>query len=141
MLDYHIDVPRGIVITRAIGRVTLADLTTHLTRLMRDSAFRPELNALIIAVNVDAVPNRVGVGAITPLVRAWSKRRAGVKWAFVLPNQATREFAESALNEARLTSVTARCFLSESSALAWLEPVTQGASPPKDPESASGIQL
>jgi hypothetical protein len=132
MLDYHIDASRGIVITRAIGRVTLADLTSHLTRLMRDPGFRPELNALIIAASVEAVPSRIGVGAITPLVRAWSKRRAGVKWAFVLPSQVTREFAESALDEARLTSLTARCFLSESAALAWLEPVSQPVPPPSE---------
>lgn len=121
MLDYHIDVARGIVITRAVGRVTLSDLTNHLTRLMRDPAFRPELNALIIAADVSAVPGPVGMGAITPIVRAWSKRRAGVKWAFVLPDRTTRDYAESALDEARLTALSARCFLSESAALTWLE--------------------
>ena len=122
MLDYHIDPAGNLVVTRASGRLTIGEVTAHLVRLMRDPAFRPELNALIIATDVSAVPSATGVGALTPLVRAWSKRRAGVKWAFVLPNRATLDFAESALSEARLTALTARCFLSETTARAWLAP-------------------
>lgn len=122
MLDYHIDQARNTVVTRAIGRVTIGDLTNHLVRLMGDPLFKPELNALVIAHDVSAVPSKTGVGALTPLVRAWSKRRAGVKWAFVLPNRATLDFAESALGEVRLTAVTARCFLSEAAAWGWLQP-------------------
>ncbi|MDO8542671.1 MAG: hypothetical protein Q7S40_19700 [Opitutaceae bacterium] len=129
MIDYHIDTARSIVITRAVGRVTISDLTGHFVRLMRDPAFKPELNALIIATDESAVPTPVGVGALSPLVRAWSKRRTGVKWAFVLPNQATRDFAESALQQVRLTEVFARCFLSEGAALAWLEPAPAAATP------------
>jgi hypothetical protein len=134
MLDYHVDRARNIVTTRAAGRVSVGDLTGHFVRLMRDPAFSPDLNALIIVADVDAVPGPVGVGALAPLVRAWSKRRAGVKWALVLPNRATRDFAESALEQVKLTSVAARCFLSESAALQWLgtppaplKPVQDGA--------------
>jgi hypothetical protein len=122
MIDYNIDSARNVAITRATGRISIAEVTNHLVRLMRDPAFRPELDALIVAGDVNAVPGPVGLGALTPLVRAWSKRRAGVKWAFVLPNRATREIVESALEEARLTAVATRCFVSESAALAWLEP-------------------
>lgn len=122
MLDYHIDQAHNTVVTRAVGRVSIADLSVHLVRLMGDPMFKPELNALIIADDVSAVPSKTGIGALTPLIRAWSKRRAGVKWAFVLPNRATLDFAESALGEVRLTAVIARCFLSESTARAWLEP-------------------
>lgn len=136
MLDYHIDTARNLVITRALGRVTVADVMAHLVRLMRDPAFRAELNALIIVADVSAVPGPVGVSALTPLVRAWSKRRAGVKWAFVLPNQTTRDYTESALNEARLTALSARCFLSESAALSWLEPVAASFTAAKPSPSA-----
>lgn len=135
MIDYHIDTARKIVTTRAAGRVSVADLTAHLVRLMRDPAFQPELNALVIAADVNAVPNLSGVSVIAPLVRAWSKRRSGVKWAFVLPNQATRDFAESALAEVRLTAVLTRCFLSENAALAWLE--TPKIAPPPGPQRES----
>lgn len=138
MLAYHIDPARHIVTTRAAGRVTVADLTTHITRLMRDPAFSSDLNAMIIAADRAAVPGPVGVGAITPLVRAWSKRRAGVKWAFVLPDKASRDFAESALNEARLTAVTARCFLSEAAALAWLAPAAASV-PNSTPSVTSNV--
>lgn len=134
MLDYHIDATRNLVTTRALGRVTLGDVTAHITRLMRDPAFKPELNAMIVAVDLAAVPGPIGVGVITPIVRAWSKRRAGVKWAFVLPNQAARDFAESAINDARLTAVLTRCFLSEAAALNWLEP-----SPPVSPPVAAAV--
>lgn len=121
MLDYHIDAARNLVITRALGQITVADLATHLTRMMRDARFRPELNALIVASDVSAVPGPLGVATITPLVRVWSKRRAGVKWAFVLPDRTSRDFVEKAIIDARLTAVSARCFLSESAALGWLD--------------------
>ena len=127
MLDYHIDTARSVVVSRAVGRVTVAEVANHIIRLMRDPAFKPELNALIVAGDVNAVPGPVGVGALTPLVRAWSKRRAGVKWAFVLPNRTTRDFVESAIEQARLTAVTTRCFVAESAALAWLEPAPGSA--------------
>jgi hypothetical protein len=123
MIEYHIDTPRNVAITRAMGRVNVAEVTAHLVRLMRDPAFKPELNALIVVGKISTVPGPVGVGALTPLVRAWSKRRAGVKWAFVLPNRETRNFVESAIEQARLTAVTTRCFLSEEAALTWLAPV------------------
>lgn len=136
MLDYHIDTARQLVITRAVGRVTTADVTAHFVRLMRDAAFKPEMNALIIAADAEAVPSPVAVGALAPLIRAWSKRREGVKWAFVLPSRETRDFAESALEQVRLSAVSARCFLSESAALAWLTPADVAELPvvrPKDP--------
>lgn len=126
MLDYHIDTPRELVITRALGRVTAADVTAHFVRLMRDPAFKPDMNALIIAADEQAVPNPVTVGALAPLIRAWSKRREGVKWAFVLPTRQTRDFAEAALEQVRLSAVTARCFFSESAALAWVAPPACG---------------
>lgn len=126
MLDYHIDLARNTVVTRAIGRVSISDLSVHLVRLMGDPLFKPELNALIVANDVSAVPSKTGVGVLTPLVRAWSKRRTGVRWAFVLPNRATLDFAELALGELRLTAVTARCFLSEAAAWGWLEPEPAG---------------
>jgi hypothetical protein len=123
MLDYHIDPARSLIITRAMGRITATELSAYLVRLMRDAMFRAEMNALIIASDVNTVPTANEVALLAPLIRAWSKRRAGVKWAFVLPNQATRDFAESMLAQARLTSLTTRCFLSEATALAWLDPV------------------
>lgn len=129
MLDYHIDAARNLVITRALGRVSVAEVANHIIRLMRDPGFKPELNALIVVADVSAVPGPVGIGAVTPLVRAWSKRRAGVKWAFVLPNRQTRDFVESAIEAARLTDVSTRCFVSESAALAWLEPAPPAAAP------------
>jgi hypothetical protein len=122
MLDYHIDPARNLIVTRAMGKITASELSTYFVRLMRDPVFQPELNALIIAVDVNAVPTANEVTLLAPLIRAWSKRRAGVKWAFVLPNQASRDFAESMLAQARLTAVTSRCFLSEAAAAAWLEP-------------------
>lgn len=122
MIDYHIDVHRRIVTTRVAGRLAFADLANHLQRLLRDPKFSGDYNALIVACDEQAVPAAGSVSAFGPMVRAWSKRRAGVKWAFVLPSQATRTFAESALNELRLTNLTTRCFLAESAALAWLEP-------------------
>jgi hypothetical protein len=60
---------------------------------------------------------------IKPLVKAWSTFRSGVKWAIVLPDAATLKFAESALRDLRLSSVTVRCFDSKAAARTWLEPI------------------
>src|SRR4051812_13366491 len=87
MIDYHIDSARSVVTTRAVGRVSVSEVANHLVRLMRDPEFKPELNALIVVGDVNTVPGPVGLGALAPLVRAWSKRRVGVKWAFVLPDK------------------------------------------------------
>ena len=127
MIAYHVDSARKIVITRVSGRFTFGELAGHLHRLMRDPKFSPSFNALIVAMDVAAVPPPTSVSAFAPLVRAWSVRRAGVKWAFVLPTKETRAFAESALNEVKLTTLTSRCFLSEAAAMAWLDPVAPGS--------------
>ena len=70
MIDYHIDTAHNLVTTRAIGRVSVTEVTANVVRLMRDPAFKPELNALIVAGDVSTVPGPVGVGALTPLIRA-----------------------------------------------------------------------
>lgn len=132
MIAYHIDPLRRVVTTRVSGRLTLADLTGHMHQLLRDPKFRADYNALIIAMDLEAVPSANSVATFAPLVRAWSNRRAGAKWAFVLPTPATRTFAETALNEVRLSSIITRCFLAESSALAWLDSSTVAPQPCAD---------
>lgn len=121
MIDYHVDVARRIVTTRVSGRISFSDFANHLQRILRDPKFHPDFNGLIVAATAAAVPSPTSIALIRPLVRVWSSRRAGVRWAFVLPDNDTRQFAESVLLDLRLTSVTTRCFTSESSALAWLE--------------------
>jgi hypothetical protein len=73
------------------------------------------------------VPAGVALKSFAPAFRAWSGRREGARWAFVLPNTATKALVDSALVEARLTSVATKCFLSESAALGWLAPVAKGS--------------
>jgi hypothetical protein len=127
MLAYYIDSAHGLVTTRVSGRLTFSDLVVHIHHLMRDPKFNSDFNSLIVAMDVEAVPPMAAVGTLAPLVRAWSKRRAGVKWAFVLPTEASRAAAESALSDVRLTTVETRCFVAESAALAWLERVSTPA--------------
>lgn len=129
MIANHVDPLRRIITTRASGRVTFGDLAGYLADLVRDPHFSADFNALVVAMDPDVVPAPAMVGTWAPLVRAWSKRRAGVKWAFVLPTPETRAAAESILNELKLTSVTSRCFLSESAAQAWLAPAAETAAP------------
>ncbi len=121
MFAYYIDPVRRLAITRASGRLTAVSLADYLPKLFRDPKFDPSFDALIVAMDVDAVPSPATAAMLAPLVRSWSARRSGVRWAFVLPNEETRHAAELALNQVRLTTVTTRCFLSEASALAWLE--------------------
>ena len=133
MIDYHIDLERRLVITHASGRVTLTDLAVHLARLMRDAQFHSDFNALIVASDLMAMPSSTGVTTVAPLVRAWSKRRAGAKWAFVVPNKAARRDAEAALDGLKLTAVATKCFLSEADALGWLEPAPGALAPEPKP--------
>ena len=121
MIDYHVDPLRGIVTTRVTGRVSLSDFAYHLQRILRDPKFKPEFNALIIANDATAIPSPAAVGLVQPLVRAWSHRRAGARWAFVFPTNEAKAAGESLLLGLKLTSVVTRCFVSESSALAWLD--------------------
>lgn len=121
MIAYHVDVNRRLATTRVSGKLTFSELANHLHHLIRDPKFSTDFDGLIIVGDEDSMPNPTTVKALGPLVRAWSKRRAGVRWAFVLPTANARTFAESALNEAKIMNVSARCFLSEGSALAWLD--------------------
>lgn len=134
MISYHIDPGRRIVTTRIAGRLSVSDLANHFNALMRDPKFSSDLNALIVAVDDEAVPSHDAVTLFAPVVRAWSKRRSGAKWAFVLPSNAARHFADAALNEIKLTTVTSRCFLSETAALAWLSPPPPAATRPGSAE-------
>jgi hypothetical protein len=120
MIDYHIDVTRRLLITRGTGSVSLAEVAVHLTQLLRDPKFHPDFNALIVGSELGGI-SATAAATLAPLVRAWSKRSSGVKWAFVLPSQTARAAAESALDHLQLTALTTRCFLSEAAALAWLE--------------------
>jgi hypothetical protein len=141
MIAYHVDSVRKIVVTRVSGRLTFGELAGHLHRLMRDPKFSPDYNALIVAMDAAAVPPPTSVSAFTPLVRAWSVRRVGVKWAFVLPTKETRAFAESALNEVKLTTLTTRCFLSEAAALGWLEPAAAPATNSANTDESARVAI
>jgi hypothetical protein len=127
MIDYYVDSARRIVVTRVTGRISFGDFANHLQRLYRDPKFAADFSALIVATHSDAIPTEESLALIRPLLRLWSTRRAGAKWAFVLPDNHTRTFAESALLDLRLTAVVTRCFISEAAALGWLEAVPEPA--------------
>lgn len=126
MIDYHIDVSRHLITTRAAGHVSYAELAAYLHRLYRDPHFAPDLDGLIVAMDPDVVPTPLSIALLKPLIRAWSGRRAGAKWAIVMPDAATKDRAELLLHELKL-AVPTRCFTSEASALAWLEPAARAA--------------
>ena len=122
MIDYQLDPLRRIITTRVTGAISFAHLANYIHRLVRDPEFKTDFNGLIVAMDLAAVPAPTTVGTLAPLIRAWSSRRQGVKWAFVLPDAASRAFAEKALLEVALTGVTTKCFVTESAALKWLDP-------------------
>jgi hypothetical protein len=129
MIAHHIDADRRVITTRASGKVTVGDVAGYLQRLVRDPKFNSEYNSLIVAMDEQTVPSGATLTALGPVVRVWSGRRAGVKWAFVLPNNATKALVESAIVEARLTSVITKCFLSENAAMGWLMPAELAQKP------------
>lgn len=121
MIAHHIDAEQRIITTRASGKITLGDIAGYLQRLIRDPEFRSDFNSLIV-VDEQTVPSAGTLKTFAPAVRAWSNRRAGAKWAFVLPNARTKALVDSALVDARLTSVVTKCFLGETEARDWLAP-------------------
>lgn len=120
MLAYHIDPSRRLAITRVSGALSAVRLADFLPKLFRDPKFDPTFDAMVVAMDVEAVPSRAAAAMLAPLVRSWSTRRSGARWAFVLPDEAARQAAEMAIAEVRLTAVTTHCFISEAAAAAWL---------------------
>jgi len=56
MIDYHIDVGRHLITTRAAGHVSYAELAAYLHRLYRDPHFASNLDGLIVAMDPGVVP-------------------------------------------------------------------------------------
>ncbi len=110
-----------MAVTRVTGRFTFAELANHLHRLVRDREFQADFDSMIVAMDAAAVPRPSAIGTLAPLVRTWSSRRRGSRWALVLPTPEARGFAERALKEIQLNEITARCFCDETEALDWLE--------------------
>jgi hypothetical protein len=121
MITHHIDPVRRIITTRVAGPLTVAGLSDYLPRLFRDPKFDASYNSLVVAMSADAVPSPAIAALLAPLVKTWSARRSGCRWAFVLPDRASREAAEMRLAQVRVTAVVTRCFVSEVAAIAWLE--------------------
>jgi hypothetical protein len=120
MINYSLDPARKIATTRVEGPFSFAELANHLHCLLRDREFHADFDAIIIATNVAAIPPPAAIGTLAPLVRAWSSRRRGVRWAFVLPTRESLAFIERALGEVRLPDVSVQCFISEPEARRWL---------------------
>lgn len=121
MIEYQLDPTRRIITTRVTGAVSFGELANYIHQLVRDPDFKADFHGLIVAVDLAAVPAPSTVGTLAPLVRAWSSRRKGVKWAFVLPTAESKAFAERALQEVAPTGVTTKCFLTEAAGRTWLE--------------------
>jgi hypothetical protein len=131
MLTYELDTLGGLVVCRAQGRFGVLDVSDYIQTLAADPKFDPRFNALILVTEVAAIPPFPMLRFLHPLLDAWTARRGTAKWAFVLPNQAARAMAETALNHLSLNEVQARCFLTERDAREWLSanrPVLEDAS-------------
>lgn len=126
MFAYHIDPTRRVAVTRVSGRLSTITLADYLPKLFRDPKFDPTFDAMVVAMDEEAIPPPSLAAMLAPLVRSWSAKRAGVRWAFVLPNEAAGQRAEMALNQVRLTAVATRCFVSEAAAFAWLDTPNTG---------------
>jgi hypothetical protein len=127
MIAYEVDVTRGVVTTRVLGRVSFAEFANHLHGILRDAGFKPHFDSLIVAMDREAIPAAASVRKIKTLVTAWSMWRSGVRWAVVVPDDAAKAVADSILHDLALIRVTARCFTSEVDAVTWLQTSREGA--------------
>jgi hypothetical protein len=125
MINYVIDKELRLVKARMTGSTTLVGLVTHISNLARDPDFDPSLN-LIFEVAPDATFSILPVESeFRQLVKQWTSRRKGVKWAFWAPYGVTHAHMQFAIGTLDQNDVEMRLFEHEADALKWLS----GAAP------------
>jgi hypothetical protein len=120
MINYTIDPQARLVRAHMSGVTTLVALATHISHLAKDPKFDPSYN-LIFEVAQDATFSLLPVEEeFRQLLKHWTSRRKGVKWAFWSPFGVTHTHIQFALGLLDQKDVRMRLFEDEPSALKWL---------------------
>lgn len=127
MITYVIDKTASLVICRVRSGISVLDVANYLQALMRDPNFTSRCNALILVTDTASIPPFDMLRYLNPLISGWAACRGAAKWAFVLPHEAARVLAETALQHISLHDVQAQCFVVEANARVWLAESTTGS--------------
>jgi len=120
MIEYTIDQDQKLVKARMSGTTTLVDLATHISSLAKNPKFDPAFN-LIFEVSQDATFSILATETeFRTLLKEWTERRKGAKWAFWVPFGVTHTHMQFALGLLDQRNVRMRVFEDEKSALDWL---------------------
>ncbi|MGB8356188.1 MAG: hypothetical protein WCD79_19985 [Chthoniobacteraceae bacterium] len=120
MIKYVIDREQRLVKARMSGATGLVGLVTHIANLAKDPAFDPSFN-LLFEVAPDATFSILPIEAeLQKLIKQWTTRRQGVKWAFWAPFGTAYAHLEFALGILYKGHVQMRLFDNEESAMNWL---------------------
>ena len=120
MINYVIDRDLRLVKAKMTGSTDLVGLVTHIANLARDPAFDPTFH-LIFEVTRDATFSILPVEyELQKLLKQWTARRKGVKWAFWAPFGVAYTHLEFALSVLYKGDVWMNLFDNEEAALQWL---------------------
>jgi len=120
MINYVIDRGLRLVKARMTGSTGLVGLVTHIANLAKDPEFDPSFN-LIFEVDRDATFSILPVEPeLRSLMKQWTGRRKGVKWAFWAPFGVAYAHLEFALSVLYKGDVRMCLFDNEEAALQWL---------------------
>ncbi len=122
MIEYTIDCERALVCARITEQISPTDLMEYIQRLWRDDAFQPTYNA-IITIDVDDAEPVLRPPMLTDwrqILEEYARRRAGAKWAFVVPQALRRRIIGEAFAQMDMGTLQVMVFTTAEEAEAWL---------------------
>ena len=118
-ISYEIDTGAGIVRVTASGQVTAAELHTYFRDSLTAAGYRPDLQRLMVVVDITSFPTSAEVQAISMEIRSRAAVSPSVRFAVVVNTplglgMANMFFIQAGLDERFAT------FPDEAAARAWL---------------------
>lgn len=120
MIEYTIDECQKLVRARMSGTTTLVDVVIHIANLAKDPKFNPAYNLIFEVAQDASFVVLANEKEFRTLLKSWTQRRKGVKWAFWVPYGVTHAHMQFALGLLDQRDVEMRLFDSEHKALTWL---------------------
>lgn len=108
------------MVCRATGRLDFLQVAQTIERMVGDRTAR-EARRAILVLDEDAFASLGTLAPLIPLVRHWSERVPGQRWAVVAPNHLCQALAKLTLPTLSPSVAAAQSFVSEPEAMEWLQ--------------------
>lgn len=120
MIDYSIVTEENLLYCTISGEVRTIDFQHHFVNLLQDKKFHLQLDA-IIRVSENAVVSYANEAAgIGQILSQLLRKREGISWAFVTPNQTTKSIVNLIMQEVDSTPISVAYFEYEDEAKSWI---------------------